>query len=77
MEHRKVMDVLATMPLDEVWLVGENFASLDYHNKRISPKYFKDVDAVIEELQNNPLTGRTILIKGSNGTKLFMLPDYL
>lgn len=77
MEHRKVMDVLATMPLEEVWLVGENFASLDYPNKRISPKYFKNVEAVIEELQSNPLTDRTILIKGSNGTKLFMLPDYL
>lgn len=77
MEHRKVIDVLAGMPLEEVWLVGENFASLDYPCTRINPKYFNNVEAVIEELQNNPITDRTILIKGSNGTKLFMLPDYL
>jgi len=76
-EHRKIMDVLAGMPLEEVWLVGENFASLDYQNKRICPKYFTDVNSVITELQSNPLTNRTILIKGSNGTKLFQLPEYL
>ena len=76
-EHRKIMDILAGMPLEEVWLVGENFASLNYQNKRISPKYFTDVNSVITELQSNPLTNRTILIKGSNGTKLFQLPEYL
>ena len=77
MEHRKVMDVLAGMPLEDVWLVGENFASLNYPHKRIRPKYFKDVEAVKEEITNHPLTGKTILIKGSNGTKLFQLPEYL
>lgn len=77
LEHRKIMDVLAGMPLEEVWLVGENFASLNYQNKRISPRYFKDVEDVKEELTNNPLTDKTILIKGSNGTKLFQLPEYL
>ena len=77
MEHRKVMDVLGTMPLEEVWLVGDNFASLKYHNSRIRPKYFKDVEAVKEEIASHPITGRTILIKGSNGTKLFQLPEYL
>ena len=77
MEHCNVMDVLAGMPLEDVWLVGENFASLNYPNKRINPKYFKDVEAVKEEITRHPLTGKTILIKGSNGTKLFQLPEYL
>lgn len=77
LEHRKIMDVLAGMPLEEVWLVGENFASLNYQNIRISPRYFKDVEEVKKELANNPLSGKTILIKGSNGTKLFQLPEYL
>lgn len=77
LEHRKIMDILASMPLEEVWLVGENFASLNYQNKRINPKYFKDVEAVIEEIHNHPLSDKTILIKGSNGTKLFQLPEYL
>lgn len=77
MEHRKIMDVLASMPLEEAWLVGENFASLNYQNKRMNARYFKDVEAVKAELNDNPLTGKTILIKGSNGTKLFQLPEYL
>ena len=77
MEHRKIMDVLASMPLEEAWLVGENFAWLNYQNKRMNARYFKDVEAVKAELNDNPLTGKTILIKGSNGTKLFQLPEYL
>ena len=77
LEHRKIMDILAGMPLDDIWLVGDNFASLNYQNKRMNARYFKDVDAVKAEIQDNPLTGKTILIKGSNGTKLFQLPDFL
>ena len=76
-EHRKIMDILAGMPLEEVWLVGENFASLNYQNHRINARYFKDVEAVKVEIHANPLTDKTILIKGSNGTKLFQLPEYL
>lgn len=77
LEHRKIMDILAGMPLEEIWLVGDNFSSLNYTNKRINARYFKDVEAVKTEIHANPLIGKTILIKGSNGTKLFQLPDYL
>ena len=77
LEHRKIMDILAGMPLEDIWLVGDNFAALNYQNKRMNARYFKDVEAVKEEIHNNPLKGKTILIKGSNGTKLFQLPDYL
>lgn len=77
LEHRKIMDILAGMPLEDIWLVGDNFASLNYQNKRMNARYFKDVEAVKAEIHDNPLTGKTILIKGSNGTKLFQLPDYL
>jgi UDP-N-acetylmuramoyl-tripeptide--D-alanyl-D-alanine ligase len=76
-EHRRIMDILASMPLEDIWLVGDNFASLNYQNKRMNARYFKDVDAVKAEIHDNPLTGKTILIKGSNGTKLFQLPEYL
>ena len=77
LEHRKIMDILAGMPLEEIWLVGDNFSSLNYTNKRINARYFKDVEAVKTEIHANPLIGKTILIKGSNGIKLFQLPDYL
>jgi UDP-N-acetylmuramoyl-tripeptide--D-alanyl-D-alanine ligase len=76
-EHRKIMDILSGMPLEEIWLVGENFASLNYQSHRINARYFKDVEAVKAEIRQHPLTGRTILIKGSNGTRLFQLPEEL
>ena len=76
-EHRKIMDILSGMPLEEIWLVGENFASLNYQNHRLSARYFKDVEAVKAEILQHPLTGKTILIKGSNGTRLFQLPEFL
>ena len=34
-------------------------------------------EEVKAELQARPIEGRTILIKGSNGTKLFQLPEFL
>lgn len=76
-EHRKIMDILSGMPLEEIWMVGDNFASLNYQNHRINARYFKDVEAVKAEIQKSPLTGKTILIKGSNGTRLFQLPEFL
>ena len=38
---------------------------------------FLDVEAVKAELQAHPLSDQLILIKGSNGTRLFQLPEYL
>lgn len=71
-EHQRVVEKARESGAEEVWLVGENFAHTQH-----GFRHFADVDAVIEELQNNPIKGYTILIKGSNGTKLFRLPDYL
>ncbi|MBO4593641.1 MAG: UDP-N-acetylmuramoyl-tripeptide--D-alanyl-D-alanine ligase [Bacteroidaceae bacterium] len=76
-EHRKIMDMLAKMEMEEVWLVGKNYAALNYQNTALNARYFNDVEAVKAELSNNSLTGRTILIKGSNGNKLFELPEFL
>lgn len=70
-EHQRVVDVAAKSGA-EVWLVGKNFA--DTQN---TFRLFPDVEAVKTELQTNPIEGRTILIKGSNGTKLFQLPEFL
>ena len=56
----------------EVWFVGKNFAPF-------APNFphFDDVAAVKAHLQQHPQTGRLILIKGSNGTRLFELPEWL
>ncbi len=72
-EHRKIVDLLATHPggIGEVWLVGAEFAKVAADGMRLFP----DVEAVKAETET--LNGRTILIKGSNGTRLHSLPQLL
>lgn len=71
-EHQKVVDFLKAQEGIEVWLVGEEFA------KTGSPfRSFPDVNAVKAEISAHPVSGRYILIKGSNGTRLFELPVLL
>ena len=70
-EHQRVVDK-AQESGAEVWLVGKNFAGTQN-----SFRVFDDVEAVKAELQQHPIEGRTILIKGSNGTKLYQLPEFL
>lgn len=91
-EHQRVVDKAAEVGAEMVWLVGENFAAtrhteeatqtnfLDKPSVGLRPSVFRlfpDVEAVKEELKASPIEGYTILIKGSNGTRLFQLPDYL
>ena len=75
-EHQKVVDRLSKMRLDEVWLVGSEFAKCRTKGLR-NYTHFDDVEAVKSRLASIPIHGRLILIKGSNGTKLFQLPEML
>jgi UDP-N-acetylmuramoyl-tripeptide--D-alanyl-D-alanine ligase len=60
------------MQLQEVWLVGSEFAGT-----RHPFRSFANVEEVKQELAQRPLSGRTILIKGSNGIRLQQLPELL
>ena len=71
-EHRRVVERLATCPFDEVWLVGEEFKKIDCPYRK-----FDDVEQVKAAISAERPEGRYILIKGSNGTKLFQLPELL
>lgn len=71
-EHQRVVDLLEQDAPEHVWLVGECFAATRHHFRS-----FADVDAVREALLSEPVNGAVILIKGSNGTRLFTLPQYL
>lgn len=71
-EHQRITDFLPETGCKKIWLVGENF------RKACHPYcFFPDIDAIKEQLKKEPIEGYLILIKGSNGTKLFQLPDYL
>ena len=76
-EHQKVVDRLATMDLHEIWLVGQEFQRTDTSMLSAPHHIYNDVEQVKAQLIAVPLSNRTILIKGSNGTKLFQLPDLL
>ena len=71
-EHQKVVDFLKDNAIDNVWLVGEEFGKTCCQYRK-----FKDVDEVKAEIAVNKPTGFYILIKGSNGIKLFQLPELL
>ena len=55
-----------------VWLVGSEFATIDCPYRK-----FANVEEVKAALAADCPQGYYILIKGSNGTKLFQLPELL
>lgn len=71
-EHQKVVDMLKANNISDVWLVGSEFAKTDCAFRK-----FANVDEVKAEIAQNPPAGKYILIKGSNGIKLFQLPELL
>lgn len=71
-EHRRAVELLVASGIGDVWLVGPEFGSID------SPfRKFRDVEEVKVELAACRPEGRCILIKGSNSTKLYQLPELL
>ena len=75
-EHQKVADRLAQMDLTETWLVGNEFGKCDTSAIR-NVTLFANVDEVKKRLAESGVAGRLILIKGSNGTRLYQLPELL
>ena len=71
-EHQKVVDFLARENINNVWLVGTEFGKTKCDYRK-----FADVEAVKAELLQQKPEGMYILIKGSNGIKLFQLPELL
>lgn len=64
-EHKAIVAMLGECNIDNVWLVGQEFAATN-------PPFptFPDAAAVEAELEAHPVAGRTILIKGSNSIRL-------
>ena len=75
-EHQRIISILSSMDLSDIWLVGQEFCNSDC-SALGKPSLFSNVEEVKNRLSSTPLSGHTILIKGSNGTRLFQLPDLL
>ena len=78
-EHQKIIDMLATAGFDKVWLVGEEFEKAVAQFSVLSSQFsvFHDVEEVKATIAKEQPQHRYILIKGSNSTKLFQLPELL
>ena len=71
-EHQRVIRQLESAGFEEVWLVGPEF------EKQPSMfRTFAGVEDVKEQLAQQQPQGMTILIKGSNFTRLYELPSLL
>ena len=71
-EHQKLVAQLAESNLDEVWLVGDEYTDLP-----AAFRHFHDVDEVKAAIAQQQPSGYHILIKGSNSTRLYQLPELL
>lgn len=71
-EHQHIVDYLKTTDIETIWLVGKEFedTSCDYRK-------FKDVEEIKAAIAAEHPEGYYILIKGSNSTKLYQLPELL
>lgn len=72
-EHLEILELLENMKDVEYLLVGSEFYQFasEYHLA------FENVDKLNEYLERNPLSGKTILIKGSRGVQLEKCLPYL
>ena len=71
-EHQKIVDSLKTAGLNEVWLVGDEFMKT-----RCNFRKFHDIEEVKAAIREHKPRGYYMLVKGSNGIKLFELPELL
>ena len=74
-EHIKVLNQIKSLGFTECYFVGSEFA-------KVAPSLgftqcFSDVDLLAEHFQSNSIENSTILIKGSNSTKLTKIVDSL
>lgn len=84
-EHLRVLHQLQGMQLEQVWLVGSEFAQAtkelqkdrDAEENPTGYLNFENEKQVEEYLSAHPLDNHIILVKGSNGTGLYRLPDLL
>lgn len=64
-EHKKIIEEAETLGVDKLYLVGDDFADSGDHHVVMS-----HVDDLINLLRNEPMSGKTVLIKGSRSMQM-------
>ena len=72
LEHQNIVNMLAERKADNVFLVGEEYL------QTTSPyPVFENVEQLHKYLEDNPIKGKHILLKGSRSTQMEKLLDVL
>ena len=66
-EHRNILGLMKELGFNEALLVGQNFCA---YNDNPAWKTFDNVTDLCEYLKSSPISGKTILVKGSNSIQL-------
>ena len=66
-EHRNILGLMKELGFKEALLVGQNFRT---YNENANWKSFEKVGDLCQYLESNPVSGKTILVKGSNSIQL-------
>lgn len=73
-EHKNIIELLKELRFKNVYLVGSEFSQCSKNSEYSS---FDNVEELAQYLSNNPVTGKDILVKGSNSVHLNKLIDLL
>ena len=73
-EHQRLVELLAECGLDQCLLVGPKFDGLTLPHPM---RHFADTDTLRAHLQQHPIAGATVLVKGSNSNRLWTLEELL
>ena len=73
-EHKSLYDMLRKAELKQIILVGDEFKFASSENNVL---WFPSVTEAKEHLVSNPISGATILLKGSNSNKMWLLEEVL
>ena len=76
-EHKAIADRLNAHPDIQAILVGSEFGFVSDNPVYDHMLWFPDVEETKQHLLHHPLTQKTILLKGSNGTRMWLLEEVL
>ena len=66
-EHRNILNLMKELDYKEALLVGANFKA---YNENPNWKTFENIGELCQYLESHPVSGKTLLVKGSHSVQL-------